>query len=48
MTKEERNDTKLATIYELRLLFSTGEKENYTKDELLDLLDKIAISKDQV
>ena len=47
MTREERQDTKLATIYELRLLFSSGDKKEYTREELLDLLDKIAMAKEQ-
>ena len=47
MTREERQDTKLATIYELRLLFSTGEKKEYTREELLELLDKIAMAKEK-
>ena len=36
-----------ATIYDLRLIFSTGEKETYTKEEIVELLDKIALAKDQ-
>lgn len=47
MTEKERQDTKLATPYELRLLFSNGEKKEYTKEEIVELLDKIAMAKDQ-
>ena len=47
MTKEERNDTKMATIYELRLLITNGDKKEYTREEIVELLDKIAMSKDQ-
>ena len=47
MTEKERKDTKMATLYELRLLFTQGEKEQYTKDEIVELLDKIATAKDQ-
>ena len=36
-----------ATLYDLRLIFSTGEKDTYTKDEIVELLDKIALAKDQ-
>lgn len=36
-----------ATLYDLRLIFSTGEKETYTKEEIVALLDKIAMAKDQ-
>lgn len=47
MTDKERKDTKMATIYELRLLIDDNEKENYSKEELLKLLDSIARAKDQ-
>lgn len=46
-TEKERKDTKMATIYELRLLFSSGEKKEYTVEEIVELLDKIAMAKDQ-
>ena len=36
-----------ATLYDLRLIFSSGEKENYSKEEIMELLDKIAMAKDQ-
>ena len=48
MTDKERQDTKMATLYELRLLFSNGEKKEYTKEEIVELLDKIAMAKDQI
>lgn len=35
----------LAMLYELRLIFTESEKETYTKTEILELLDQIAISK---
>lgn len=47
MTDKERQDTKMATLYELRLIFSTGEKNEYTKEEILEMLDKIAMAKEQ-
>ncbi len=46
-TEKERKDTQMATLYELRLIFSGGEKEQYSRDEILELLDKIAIAKGQ-
>ena len=46
-TEKERKDTKMATIYELRLLFTSGEKKNYTVEEITELLDKIAMAKEQ-
>lgn len=45
MTDKERNDTQLATLYTLRLQITKSDKENYTKDELLELLDVIAQEK---
>ncbi len=47
MTEKERKDTKMATLYELRLIFSNGEKKDYTKEEIVELLDKLAIAKEQ-
>lgn len=47
MTREERHDTKMATIYELRLIIANGEKKEYTREELLELFDKIAMAKEQ-
>lgn len=47
MTEKERQDTKMATLYELRLIFSTGEKKEYTTEEIVELLDKIAMAKEQ-
>lgn len=44
MTEKERKDTRIATLYELRLLLSKGDKENYTKEEILELLDNIAMT----
>lgn len=47
MTEKERKDAKMATLYELRLLFTQGDKEQYTKEEIVELLDKIATAKEQ-
>lgn len=47
MTEKERKDTKMATLYELRLLFAQGEKTEYTKEEIAELLDEIATTKEQ-
>lgn len=46
-TEKERRDTQKALLYDLRLLFSAGEKKEYTVDEIVELLDKIAMAKDQ-
>lgn len=47
MTEKERQDTKMATLYELRLIFTNGEKRKYTKEEIVELLDRIALSMEQ-
>ncbi len=47
MTDKERQDTKMATLYELRLIFANGQKKEYTTSEILEMLDKIAMAKDQ-
>jgi len=36
---------ELATLYELRLIISEGDKKDFTRDEILELLDKIAVAK---
>ena len=43
MTDKERTDTQLAMLYDLRLQIDKENKENYTKDEILKLLDTIAL-----
>lgn len=35
----------LAMLYELRLILNESDKETYTKAELMELLDQIAITK---
>lgn len=46
-TEKEIKFIEKSTIYDLRILFTTGEKETYTKEEIAQLLDKIVIAKDQ-
>lgn len=46
LTEKERKDTKMATLYELRLLFTQGEKDQYTRKEIVEMLDKIATAKE--
>ena len=36
-----------ATLYNLRLIFSTGEKDACTKKEIVEPLDKIALAKNR-
>ncbi len=47
MTEKERRDVKMATLYELRLIFTNGDKKEFTTEEIVELLDKIALAKDQ-
>ncbi len=47
MDEMERQDVKMATLYELRLIFKNREKKNYTTEEILELLDQIAMAKGQ-
>jgi len=47
LTEKDRKIAEIATLYELRLLISQGEKEEYTRTEILELLDKIALSRMQ-
>ena len=44
MTEQERQDTRKALLYELRLIFSNGEKTEYSREEILEKLDTIAMS----
>ncbi len=46
MTDTERKDTKLAVLYELRLILDGEEKETFTKEELLNMLDTTARAKE--
>ena len=47
MAEKEMQSVKMSTLYELRLLFTQGDKKEYTTDEIVELLDKIAVAKDQ-
>lgn len=46
-TEKEIKIITKSTIYDIRLLVDSSEKENYTKEEVLELLDQIARAKDQ-
>ena len=47
MNDKERKDTQKAMLYDLRLIFTNGEKNQYSTEEIVELLDKIAMAKDQ-
>ena len=46
LTEKEMQTIKMSTLYELRLIFTNGEKKEYTKEEIVELLDKIAMAKE--
>ena len=46
-TEKERKDTQKALLYDLRLIFTNGDKKEYTLEEIVELLHKIAMAKDQ-
>lgn len=47
MTEMEVKFIEKALIYDLRLIFTNGEKKEYTTEEIVELLDKIVMAKDQ-
>ena len=46
LTEKDYAVIEKATLYDLRLIFSSGEKDTYTREEIVELLDKIAMAKD--
>ena len=46
-TEKDYKVIEKATIYDLRRLFKNSDKETYTKEELLDFFDTVAMAKDQ-
>lgn len=47
MTDKEIKAVEKATIYDVRRIFTSGEKKDYTREEIVELLDKIAEAKGQ-
>lgn len=45
MNERERKDTMMSTLYEIRLMVDADDKDTYTKEEILKLLDTIAREK---
>ena len=46
MTPEsETKKIEMATLYELRLMIDASEKDSYTKEEILRLIDQVAMAK---
>ena len=46
MEDKESQVIKMSILYKLRLIFSQGGKKEYTTDEIVELIDKMAIEKD--
>ncbi|MCI9507341.1 MAG: hypothetical protein HFF62_12335 [Oscillospiraceae bacterium] len=46
-TEKDYKVIEKATIYDLRLIFTNGEKDTYTREEIVELLDQIAMAKDE-
>jgi hypothetical protein len=44
-TEKEMKKIELATVYELRLLLTSDDKSQYSKEELLQILDQYARDK---
>lgn len=44
-TEAETKKIEMATLYELRLIIDASEKEGYTKEEILRLIDQVATAK---
>lgn len=42
ISEKERNDIKMAVLYELRLMIDNSEKDEYTKGEILKIIDTVA------
>lgn len=47
MTEKEMQSIKMSTLYELRLIFTNGNKTEYTREEIVEMLDNIALAKEQ-
>ena len=47
MTEQEAKMAQKVQLYDLRLIFTSGDKDTYTTQEIVELLDKIAMAKDQ-
>lgn len=47
MTKQERKDIQIATIYGLRRFVAKSGKESFTVEELCDMVDSFADSLDR-
>lgn len=47
MTDRDMIAARYMAYYQLRLIISEGEKNEYTKEEILELIDKVTMAKDQ-
>ncbi len=46
LTEKDYAVIEKAALYDLRLVFSSGEKDTCTREEIVEPLDKIAMAKD--
>lgn len=46
MTEQERRVVKMAVLFELRLRFVYGEKDNYSRQEAAEIIDQIAVERE--
>jgi len=42
LSENVRHDAQLAILYDLRLIFTNSEKNQYTADEIIELIDQTA------
>lgn len=47
MIDREMIAARYMAYYQLRLIISEGEKNEYTKEEILELIDKVTMAKEQ-
>ena len=47
MNEREIKIVKKSTLYDIRLIFSSSDKTEYTREEILEILDNVALAKDQ-
>ena len=47
MAEQEVKLAQKAQLYDLRLMFTSGGTDAYTTQEIVELLDRIAMEKDQ-
>jgi hypothetical protein len=46
MTETERRIVKMAILFELRLRFVYGDKESYTREQVTEMIDEMAVDRE--